>query len=138
MIKIVKKFGCLLLIFSIALQFSADRVLAYSGKIILKVKQVTKTNSKTRVKVTVNNNTNKDISVGAGYTLQKKYGNKWKKIKVKKNASMPSYAHMIERKKKKSLSFNLRNSFKKSDLKKGKYRIGLVVNNKIKYAEFLI
>lgn len=71
MIKIVKKFGCLLLIFSIALQFSADRVLAYSRKIILKVKQVTKTNSKTRVKVTVNNNTNKDISVGAGYTLQK-------------------------------------------------------------------
>lgn len=136
--RMIKVFGCFLLIYSTLLQFNADTVFARSGNVILKVRQVTKKNSNVRVKVVVNNNTSKEISAGAGYTLQKKSGNGWEKIKAKKNASTPSFAYMIESGKKKSLSFNLRNSFKKSDLKKGKYRIGISVNNKIKYARFTI
>lgn len=134
-----KVLGCLLIVFAILLQFGTNTAMAHSGKVNLKVNQVIKKNKKIEIKMTVSNNTNKEISVGSGVVvLQKRINNKWKKIKQKKNVASTSLAYVLEGGKKKKLIYNLMYSYKKSELKKGKYRIGMVINNKIKYSKFVI
>lgn len=129
---------CLLIVFAILLPFGTDTAMAYSGNVTMKVKKVVKTNKKVKVKVTVSNQGNKEIDVESGVILQKKTGNQWKKITYRKNSASTSNVYVVASGRKKTMIIPLTNFYKRSKLKKGRYRIGIMINNKMKYARFTL
>lgn len=71
--------------------------------------------------------------------LQKKVGGRWKKIKMRKDAASTSMANPIDGGEKRTFLFYLTGFNKRSELKKGKYRVGIqIVDGKMMYATFRI
>ena len=140
--KIGRLLMCMVIALAMVLQFdfAANSAEAASGKARIKVDEVVKKGKKIQIKVTVSNNTKRNISIGTSVTvLQKRVGGRWKKIKMRKNAASTSMANPINHGEKRTFLFYLTGFYKRSQLKKGKYRVGIqIVDGRMMYATFRI
>ena len=140
MSKIGRVLVCLVLALAMVLQFDfcANSAKAVSGKARIKVNKVIKNKKKIQIQVTVSNNTNRNISIGTSVNvLQKRVGGRWKKINMRKGAASTSMANPIDAGEKRTFLFYLTGFYKRSQLKKGKYRVGIqIVAGKMMYATF--
>lgn len=138
--KIGRLLMCLVLSLAMVLQFdfAADSARAGSGKARIKVNKVIKKRKKIQIEVTVSNNTKRNISIGNSVNiLQKRVGGRWKKIKMRKNAASTSMANPIDHGEKRTFLFYLTGFYRRSQLRKGKYRVGIqIVDGKMMYAAF--
>lgn len=128
----------ILMIVSVLFQVTSVNAKEYSGNVTVKVGKMEETKNKIQLKMTVRNHTDKEVEMESCYVLQKKEDGKWKTVQYKKNASSSSMVYVIEEQKKKVLQINLSSMYPKKELKEGKFRLGVIIDNKTKFAKFVI
>ncbi len=107
-----------------------------NNKLSFQVNRINKSKRYIILRLNISNGTKKSLDIEPKYKLQKKSKGKWKTLTT--DNQYESTALIFPKQTNYFFSFPLSNIYNRNRLKKGNYRIGIVINQKMKYAKFKI